>query len=137
VLYTIGVDGWRNETLFTLPDGAWIKVFDVAASEKGEIAIVATSLTADTRATAFLAQISSDRKSQILTRIWPYGPHVVTFALDGALWTIGILKNDDATRDLATQVLRRFDTFGKLLSSVILNARGGSADEETLPPFIE
>jgi hypothetical protein len=71
VLYTIGLDGWRNETPFTLPDGARINVFDVAASEKGQIAIVASALTADTRATALLARISSDRKSQIVARIWP------------------------------------------------------------------
>ena len=129
VLYTIGADGYRNETLFTLPDGAIINVFDVALSSKGEMAMVGDALTADTRAATFLVRIQADRNGQTITRTWPYCPHVVVFAPDGTLWTIGLLKNEDATVDIASHVLRRFDASGKLLSSMNIMARRGSADE--------
>ena len=131
VLYTIGADGYRNETLFTLPDGAIINVFDVALSSKGEMAVVADALTADTRAAMLLVRISSDRKSQTITRTWPYGPTVVTFAPDGTLWTIGVLKNEDNRAAVATHVLRRFDSSGQLLSSMNIMARRGNIDEES------
>lgn len=131
VIYSIGADGYRNETLFSVPDGARLHIFDIAASANGELAIVSSALTADTRGTAFLARISADRTSQTVTRTWPYCPHVVTFAPDGTLWTVGNLKSDDGTKGLAIHVVRRFDSSGKLLGSLTVGAQDISSDEES------
>lgn len=117
VVYTINTEGRRDETQFTLRDGVRITIFDIARAPDGEIAIVASALTADTRGATFVARISHDRKRQIITRTWPYCPHLVTFAADGSVWTIGNLKDDLATRDIELNVVRRFDASGRMLGS--------------------
>jgi hypothetical protein len=123
IIYTIDRDGRRDEMLFTLPDAAWIHLIDIAVSPAGEIAIVGSAITTDTRGTTFLVRIAKDREQRIVTRTWPFCPKVVTFAADGNLWTVGNLKDDD-DHELADDVLRRFDPSGKLIGSVLLQARG-------------
>lgn len=49
---------------------------------------------------------------------------VLTFAPDGTLWTLGHLKNEDDTREIQKNVLRRFDASGKLISSSNLAVNG-------------
>lgn len=124
IIYTMDRDGTRDETLFTLKDGALIHVSDLAGSPNGEIATVASALTSDTGGTTFLARISAEREHQTITRTWPYCPKVVTFAADGNIWTIGNMKSEDGTQDLARNVLRRFDPSGKMLGSTTLRIKG-------------
>jgi hypothetical protein len=123
IIYTIDRDGRREETLFTLDGGAQIDIHDIAASADGEIAIVGDAVTSDRRGSTFVARIAIDRHSQIVTRTWPFHPLVVTFAPDGAVWTIGNLKDQDA-RDIANNVIRRFDRTGRMLGSTTLQTRG-------------
>ncbi len=113
IIYTMDRDGTRDETLFTLKDGALIHVSDLAGSPNGEIAIVASALTSDTGGTTFLARISAEREHQTITRTWPYCPKVVTFAADGNIWTIGNMKSEDGTQDLARNVLPALRSFRK------------------------
>jgi len=129
VIVTIDRDGRRQETLFTLKDAGQINLIDVAASPNGEIEAIGSALGGDRGAT-FLARISPDRKSQV-TRVWPYCPMIVTFAPDGTVWTIGHLKDEANTHEIANHVLRRFDPSGKLLGSTTLNVRGDLTDETT------
>lgn len=124
VIYTIDRVGRRDEALFVLQDGSQINITDIAASSDGEIAIVGSAFTADTRGTTFLGRIATDRKQQTITRLWPYCPRVVTFAPDGTVWTIGNLKDFENTRDLARNVLRRFDRTGRMLGSRSLEVKG-------------
>ncbi len=124
VIYTIDQNGRRDETVFTLKDGALINIHDLAASTDGEIALVASALSADKRGTTFFARISADRESQTITRTWPFCPSVVTFAPDGNVWIIGNMKSEDGTQDLARNVLRRFDRSGKMLGSATLQVKG-------------
>jgi len=128
IIYTIDRDGRRVETLFTLQDGALINIYDVAPSKDGEIAIVASALTADKRGSTFLARIAADRTSQVITRTWPYVPLVVSFAADGSVWTIGHLKDENAA-EVATNVLRRFDSTGKMLGTNTLHVKGWQTAE--------
>ena len=129
IVVTIDGGGRRDETLFTLQDAAQINIVDVAASTDGEIAIVASAVTADARGATILARIASDRKRRTVTRTWPYCPMVVTFAPDGTIWTIGHLKDDANTNVLAYNVLRRFDRNGKMLGSTTLRVKGSRTAE--------
>jgi hypothetical protein len=117
LIYTIDRDLKRDETLFTLQDGARITLYNIAAAPNGEIAIVGGALTSDTRAATFLARISPDRQRQVVTRTWPYRPAVVTIAQDGTVWTVGNLQNEEGTRDIHGHFMRRFDPSGKMLGS--------------------
>ena len=130
IFYTIDGDGRRDETLFTLPDGARINLYDIAVSAGGEIAIVGSALTDDKRSATFLAHITSNRQRQIVTRLWPYCAMVVTFAADGNIWTIGHLKDEENTHIVAAHVLRRFDSSGRMIGSRTIH-RAGSDTQET------
>lgn len=128
VIFTIDSEGLRDETPFTLKDAGYINIIDAAASSSGEIAAVGSALVGD-RATTFVALIAADRRSQVVTRVWPYCAMVVTFAADGNIWTIGHVKDDDNTRAIALHVLRRFDPSGKLLTSTAIVTPGRGTDE--------
>jgi hypothetical protein len=123
VIYTTDREGRRNDMLFTLdkPAGIRIENYGAAASPSGEIAVIGTAYTSPL--TAFVARIAPDHKNQIVTGVWPYRPRAVTFAPDGTLWTVGYLTDEDNTRVIAYNVLRRFDSSGNLLTSVNLRVR--------------
>ncbi len=129
VIYAIDRDGRKEETLFTFDDASLIHVIEVAASASGEIAVVGSAYTGDGRGTTFLARISADRKSQIVTRVWPYCAMVVTFAPDGTVWTVGHLNDEDNTRVIALNVLKHFDSSGKILGSTTISAKGTDTAE--------
>jgi hypothetical protein len=57
---------------------------------------------------------------------------LVTFAADGTIWTIGNLKDDEATRDIAMYVLRRFDASGRMLGSSTIQLGEGRPAEAAL-----
>ncbi len=124
VIYAIDRDGRRDEMLFTFQDAGRINLYGIAGSRDGEVAVIGSAFTADSRGTSFFARISPDRKRQIVTRVWPYCPGAVTLAADGTLWTIGLLKDDENTRVLERYVLRRFDRSGKLITSTTLSVKG-------------
>jgi hypothetical protein len=123
VIFTIDRDGRRDETLFTFPGAGLMNISDVASSRAGEIALIGSAYTSDSRGTTFIARISADRQHQTVTRVWPYCPSVVTFAADGSIWTIGHLKDDENTTIRAYNVLRRFDSSGKMLRSTNLSIK--------------
>lgn len=71
IIFTFDPDGRDEQTLFTLKDAALISVFDVAASQDGELAVAGSAVTADTPATCFVARIAADRNNRIVTGTWP------------------------------------------------------------------
>lgn len=117
ILYTTDSSGRRTEVLFTMADAARITVQQAAGAPDRSIAIVGGAYTNDTRGTTFLALVSADRQNQTITRTWPYCPMLVTVAADGIAWTIGRLKNDEGTKDLAEPILRRYNSSGEMISS--------------------
>jgi len=129
VLYWIDRDGRRDEALFTIEDASTIWVDDVAGSQDGYTVAVGAALTSDVRGTTFLARISPDRQSQVVTRTWPYCPMVVTFAADGKVWTVGHLFSEDGNETLAYNVLRVFDKSGKLVGSTKVATKGIPGEE--------
>jgi len=123
-IFTFDSDGRQDQTLFTFKDAALITVSDIAKAKDGELGVVGSAVTADTRGTCFVARIGADQTSQIVTRTWPYCSLVLTFAPDGNIWTMGHLKDEENTREIQKNVLRRFDASGKLISSSNLTVNG-------------
>lgn len=124
IIFTFDSEGRDEQTLFTLKDAALISVLDVAASQDGELALAGGAVTEDSRGACFIARIAADRNNQIVTRTWPYCSMVLTFAPDGTIWTLGHLKDEENTREIQRNVLRRFDAWGKLISSLNLTVSG-------------
>ncbi len=101
---------------FGIPSAARISLAWAAMAPDGGIALVGSAYMEDGTAGTFVARVSADRKEQSVTRVWPYCPIQAVVASDGVLWTVGWVLNeeDDFT---AKNVLRRFDRFGKVLST--------------------
>ena len=129
VIFTMDREGRRDEIVFSLAHGAMIHIIGFAASPSGEIALAGSALGADNRGASFVARISADRERQTITRTYPYGPSAVTFTPDGNIWTIGNLNNEAGTDLIARNVLRRFDSSGKMLGSTTLQVLGSKTAE--------
>lgn len=118
MIVRIGRNGHVERINFKIPDGRHITVLGLAGATDGRIAVIGSAHGDDGGATTFLALIAADRQSQIVVQLWPYGPSVVTFAPDGAVWTIGWVREGE--RVAADSVLKRFDRSGALIATTQL-----------------
>lgn len=106
---------------FSIPNGHHITIRQLASAADSAIAVIGSVYSDDGRGTTFLARIQPDRKYQTVTQLWPYVPSVVTFAPDGTIWSIGRVRDGDLVSQW--NVLKRFDTAGKLLSTTTIEAK--------------
>jgi hypothetical protein len=123
LIYTIDKDGRRNQFSFMIPDSGIIFINDFAIRSDGTVALVGGASTRDSRVGSFVALVSPDRKSQTITRTWPYVPHQVAFIPDGSMWTVGYTFHDTEDRLVKLNVMSHYDRGGKLLGSFQLTAR--------------
>jgi hypothetical protein len=98
---------------------AFTTVWDVAAGADGSMASVGSALSGDSRKGTFIVWISPDRSRQVVTRVWPYAPHVVVLGSDGTIWTVGEVVND-SYQLVYPNVLRHYAPSGQLLASTII-----------------
>lgn len=124
VIRTIDREGRYEAIALEIPGASNIHVFDYAAGFDGAIAAVGYALSADSQIGHYLVWISPDRKRRTVIRLSPYVAYVVTIARDGTIWTIGGVRTDNLDRSKAQgDVLKRFDSSGKLLASSFPNGR--------------
>ena len=131
ILRVSGCDGNREDISFSIAGASQINLYSISGGPDGAIAVSGSALSADARGASFIALISSDRKKQTIIRVWPYAVQRVAIAADGVIWTAGFLKDEANTRDVAYNIIRRYDSSGKMLSSAHVPARSqwGSARE--------
>ena len=126
VLWTVDRQGNRTFVAFEIPEAASTTVRDVAAGLDGSLTAVGWAISGDSRMGSFIAWISPDSAHQVITRVWPYCPQVVTVGPDGTGWTVGAMMNDNY-RQVYPNVLRHYTPSGQLLASTIVrNVRPNS-----------
>ena len=123
ILYSVDRNGNREEFLLKLPSVNMVSIGAIAGGGNGAIAVSGGAYSADAQITTFLVWISPDRKTQIVTRIWPYVAEKIVFAADGTIWTVGALKNDENDKVLAYNQFRHFETSGKQLAAFVVQTR--------------
>lgn len=96
---------------------AEVSVISYASGLDGSIALSGGASGPGPRGATHLTWISPDRKQRVVTRIWPYAAHQVAIAADGTIWAAGFLKTGDNLAVVADNLIRRFDTSGKMLAS--------------------
>jgi hypothetical protein len=109
---------------FRLPDAAYVSAEVIASGPDGALVVAGYALSADSRIASYIAWISPDRKRQIVNRVWPFRPYVVSVAPDGTIWAVGPVKIGDTTDDQSSNVLRHYEPSGRLLATVDVKARG-------------
>jgi len=123
ILYSVDRNGNREEYVLTLPGVSMVSIGAMAGGADGAIAVSGGAYSSDAQITTFFAWISPDRKTQIVTRIWPYVAEKIVIAADGTIWTAGFLKNDENTKVLVENQFRHFETSGKQLAAFAVRTR--------------
>jgi hypothetical protein len=116
-LWTVDRSGNRQTVAFSIPGADFLRVKDVASGPDGSVAAVGTAISGDSRMGTFIAWISPDGSRQVVTRVWPYSPMVVTVAPDGTIWTVGAVMKDNYMGEVEYNSLRHYTPSGQLLAS--------------------
>jgi hypothetical protein len=123
ILYSVDRNGNREEYVLTLPGVSMVSIGAMAGGADGAIAVSGGIYSSDAQIATFFVWISPDRKTQIVTRIWPYVATKIAIAADGTIWTAGFLKNDENTKVVVYNQLRHFETSGKQLAAFMVRTR--------------
>jgi hypothetical protein len=119
ILYTVDRTGNRETVTLDIAESSYVTAYDVAAGADGSIAAVGSAISGDSRTGTFIVWVSPDRSRQVVTRVWPFAPHVVAVAPDGTIWAVGAVGND-SHRMVYPNVLRHYAPSGQLLTSTIV-----------------
>jgi hypothetical protein len=111
-------DGHKARVPLELPDTVFIQGLRYSAGADGSIVAIGTALRGKSSGACFIAWISPDRKRQTVIQAYPFVPEALEVAADGTIWSVGTLFDDDRMKTMADNVIRRYDTSGKLLSSL-------------------
>jgi hypothetical protein len=114
-------DGNKERVPFQLPDAAFIQALRYNAGTDGSIVAIGFALDGKNDGTAFIAWIQPDRKRQTVIQTTSFMPEEVAMAVDGTIWSVGTLVDDAKRKTIANNVMQRYDTAGKLLSSVAIS----------------
>jgi len=122
IIWRIGPDGKREDIRFSFPGGREVTITGIAERPDGGLAITGSAYSDDGKGATFLSIISSDRATKTISRVWPFVPQAVTLAHGGVVWAVGWIRNGESVA--ANNVLERFDSTGRLLSTSSVKARG-------------
>ena len=112
---------------FSIPDGRYLFVAGLAARD-GTFAAVGDHLDNDGKISSFLAKIPPDRRDNLVVHLQPYEPKAVTIAPDGGMWTVGtVWYRERVLYPTEFNILKHFDSSGKLLATKIVRAQGRSS----------
>jgi hypothetical protein len=119
ILWTVDRQGNRMSVAFDIPGAGYLQIRDMAAGPDGSLVAVGLAISDDSHMGTFIVWIPQDRSRQVITRVWPYSPQVVTVAPDGTIWTVGAMMND-TPRVVYPNVLRHYGPSGQLLASTMV-----------------
>lgn len=122
IIWSTDKDGRQERIPFAIPGGHYISVYGLAGGQDGTIAVIGSAYSGDERAGMFLALIAPDQSRQTITRLSPYVPEAVIVTPDGVVWILGYLISNGAATE--PNILRRFDSAGKILSTSVVDANG-------------
>ena len=122
VIRTTDANGKTERIQLDVPEAGYVTVYDLSAASDRGLALVGSAVSGSSRGASFLAWIAPDRKTQTIVRLTPYVAQRVAVAADNSIWTVGWVFDDTARIILHENVVKRFDTFGKLLGTFAVRA---------------
>jgi hypothetical protein len=122
IIWRVAPDGKREDIRFSFPGGHEITITGIVERPDEGLVITGSAYSDDGKGATLLSIISPDRATKTITRVWPFVPHAVTLAPDGVIWAVGWIRNGESVS--ANNVLERFDSTGRLLSTSLIKARG-------------
>ncbi len=125
-------NGHRDSFAFSIPSAGMISFAWIAGANDGTLAVVGTAYMDDGKAATFVARVSADRRSQTITRVWPYCPRKVVVAPDGVIWTVGWVKDVEKDSIAANNVIRRYDSSGSELATATVHLVGRGLGDDSV-----
>jgi hypothetical protein len=122
LLFTVDRDDNLERIPLTIPEAGYLLLYSVAGGPDGSLAVVGRGFHVDGRQGSFVARIAPDRKSQTITRTWPYVGTRVTVAPDGLIWTAGWAEPSGSRTQY--NVFRVFDESGRSVREFVVLAKG-------------
>jgi hypothetical protein len=120
LIQTFDREGRREGIPFDLPGSSGIYLYTYGAGADGSVAVGGGALSADSRGVLFVTWVSPDRQRRVVIRTDPFTARAVTVAADGVIWAVGRTFDFENMVDISRNVLQRYDTSGKVLSSVVI-----------------
>jgi len=118
VIDALDRDGYHEDILFDIPDSSLVGVTGTGASSDGSIVVGGYAFSADSRRASLIAWIAPDRQRRTVIRTVPFEATAVTLAADGTIWAVGNTWDNVKRANNTKNVIQRYDTAGKLLSSL-------------------
>jgi hypothetical protein len=113
----------------SFPEAFRVRIKDIAASTKGQMAAVGTAYENSGKIAAFLVLLSGDGTIMSVVRTSPFEGEHVGFGSDDSIWVLGIQSSPD--RRLATlpehATVQQFGATGKLLNEYLPYSAWGCA----------
>jgi len=108
-----------------IPGASTISVASVGGGFDGSLVAGGNVIDGNRHRAGFIAWYSSDREQQNLIRTEPFAVEAVAIDARGVIWAAGDTE-DGETGKSAGSILRRYDVFGRMLSSFQLRNADGT-----------
>ena len=115
-------DGEPFDHAVALPDSFRVLLTDVAVSYDGSTAVVADPMDRDGRLVSVIAWLGPDGEPTRIVRTSPFAATGIGFTADGSLWAAGIEKVSRSEAHPSHDVVRQYDTEGRLVRSLLSRA---------------
>lgn len=116
----------------SVPNTVRMHITDIAAAPDGTVAVSASAFDGDGNGAPVIFWISPAGAVTRIVRLAPFSASRVVFANDGSLWAAGRIYRQEGVRfETAPEydVLRHYDSQGRLLGSVVPNTTFASAPQ--------
>ncbi len=124
-VYTVEMNGAADVIPLDIEGGVF-RLLSAAVGADRTVAVCGWGFDPEGRRSTFVARISPDRKTTVVTRIWPYVAEQLAVAGDGTIWTVGWKGQDPPT---TINVLERIDGSNKVASASQIRARATPGHE--------
>jgi hypothetical protein len=113
----------KFSAMIQIPAVYQVRVDDFAAAPDGSVWAGGDAISRSGQHSSFLAHIAADGADINVVQTTPYRPCQLSVARDATVWAVGYALTRDATGqthvDQSQDVLRHFDSSGRLLTSAI------------------
>lgn len=102
-----------------LPEVVRYSIHDLSVAHDGGIAVAVGAVDRQGRGVNAIARYDSNANLTSVTKTGPFAANRIGFTANGSLWVLGILKKNVNEEEPVHDILRRYDTDGRLVTTLL------------------